>query len=91
MMLRRDWFTFADPDAVRTEYNAGPRDLEEMLPGVWGIPGVGVVCLGDMAHMRKVQEKRFTDRFHASACPRGHYGVNNGGPPLPSVAERLAK
>jgi hypothetical protein len=85
--IRRDWFTFADVQAVRAEFDAGPQDLTELSPGVWGFPGLAVVCLGDKAHMRKVRAKRFDDKFRATACPMGHY---DDGPPLPPVAERLA-
>ena len=90
-MTRRDWFSFADPAVVCRELDAGPPDLAELRPGVWGIPGLAVVCLGDQSHMRKVQAKRFSDRFHAAPCPKGYYDDDNGGPAMPTVAERLAK
>lgn len=89
MTARADWFTYADRDTVLAEYRAGPTELAEIRPGVWGIPGVAVVCLGDRAHMRKVQAKRFADRFTAGPCPMGVFGDDHGGPALPSVAERL--
>jgi hypothetical protein len=91
MTRRADWFTFADLPAVATEFAAGPQDLAELSAGVWGIPGLAVVCLGDRAHMRKVQAKRFHDRFHAGPCPMGYYSDDHGGPALPSVAERLSQ
>jgi hypothetical protein len=90
MMPRSDWFTYADTEDVAKEYNAGPQDLDEIKPGVWGYKGLGVVCLGDKAHMRKIQVKRFNDKFHKKTCPIGYYGEKHGGPPLLSVFERLA-
>jgi hypothetical protein len=90
MTARADWFTFADRAAVAAEYAAGPQDLAEVAPGIWGIPGLAVVCIGDRAQMRKVQAKRFFDRFHAGPCPMGFYDDDHGGPALPPVSERLA-
>lgn len=90
-MTRRDWFTFADPLEAAAELAKGPDDLPELAPGVWGLPGIAVVCLGDHAHMRKVQAKRFADKFHADICPLGYYGPDHGGPPIPSVAERIGE
>lgn len=84
--MRRDWFSFVDPERVRAEMQAGPQDLTELSPGVWGYPRLGVVCIGDAEHMRKVQAKRFGDRFRAEPCPKGYW---DNCPPLPSVAERL--
>jgi hypothetical protein len=37
--------------------------------------------------MRKVQAKRFDDKFHRTPCQLGNWTV--GGPPLPSIAERI--
>ena len=87
--VRKDWFDFADKDAIRAEYFAGPQDLDQIAPGQWGIRGVGVICVGDEAHMRKVAAKLFRDKFHAEPCPLGKYGPGFGGPALPSVAQRL--
>lgn len=87
--MRQDWLNFADIAAVRAEYASGPQDLNEIAPGQWGMRGYGVICTGDRAHMRKVQAKRFADRFHGAPCPRGCYGEQYGGPPLPSIAERI--
>lgn len=90
-MTRSDWLDYADHDAVRAEYLAGPQDLEELAPGVWGIPGIAVICVGDRSHMRKVQAKRFHDKFIADPGRErsSYYGAKYGGPPLPPVAERL--
>jgi hypothetical protein len=89
-MTRADWFTHANPAEVAREYRAGPQDLDEIKPGVWGHKGLGVVCLGDKAHMRKIQAKLFSDKFHAKPCPRDYHGNGHGGPPLPTVFERLS-
>lgn len=86
-MTRTDWFNYADPAAVAAEYAAGPQDLVEIRPGQWGIPGIAHVCCGDRAQMRKVQAKRFADRFERDGfCPLGNW---TDAPKLPSVAARL--
>ena len=91
-LKRRDWLDFADAEAVRAEYLAGPQDLSELSPGVWGhAHGHVAVCIGDRSKMRQVVEKMFNDRFHAKPCPMGYYGPDHGGPPLPSVAERIVR
>ena len=84
-----DWFEFADKEAVRKEFAAGPQDLSPMGNGLWGIHGIGVVCAGDVDHMRKVQAKRFHDKFHARPCPMGHYTTTQL-EKWKTVAERLA-
>ena len=89
MMDRKDWLDFADIELVRAEYAAGPQDLTEVAPGQWGMRGVGIVCLGDRAHMRKVQENLFDVKFHGGPCHFGYYGPDHGGDALPTVAERI--
>jgi hypothetical protein len=84
---RRDWFTFADPAEVLRQYQAGPQDMDEIRPGQWGVMGVGVICLGDTAHMRKVAAKIFADTFHRKPCPMDRYP--KGEEPLPTVVDRL--
>ena len=85
--MRKDWLNFSDINAVRAEYAAGPQDLDEIAPEQWGFRGYGVVCIGNQAQMRKVQAKRFDDKFHRTPCQLGNWTV--GGPPLPSIAERI--
>ena len=84
-----DWLDFSDKDAVRKELEAGPKDLEPMGEGLWGIRGIGVICAGDIAHMRKVQAKRFADKFYARPCPMGRYTTTQL-ENWKTVAERLA-
>lgn len=36
-----------------------------------------------------VVSKLFANKFHATPCPMGYYGPEFGGPPLPSIYERL--
>lgn len=87
--MRKDWFSFADAAMVAEEYLAGPQDLVEISPDVWGYPGLAVVCLGNRQQMRRVQSVRFYQKFHAGPCPRDYWGDEHGGPPLPTVYERL--
>ena len=55
------YFNFPTPSIGRTlaaeRFMRPEPDAEEIIPGHWGYPGVGILCLGDRPHMRKVVEK----------------------------------
>lgn len=91
-MGRPDFFDLLTPEqkkALADEYRAGPQPLQRMGPH-WG-DGLSVICAGGEAQMMRVAEARFRQKFHAGPCPMGHYGPDQGGPPLTALADRLGE
>ena len=90
-MTRKDWFSFtieAQRADLAAEYLAGPKPLQKM-GAFWG-DGVSVICAGDEHQAQACAARVFHNKFHAKPCPKGLYGDDHGGHPLPSVYDRLA-
>jgi hypothetical protein len=90
LVTRKDWYSFLSPKQkanLAEEYRRGPVPMQRM-GNCWG-DGQSVICAGDERQMMQSQAKRFADHFHDTPCPMGHWDPKTGGPPLPSVYDRL--